>query len=58
VFLRTARGQTASRIGEELHLSPKTVDTYRRRVNDKLGIHERSDYVRIALELELLTTTP
>ncbi len=55
VFRMTAAGHTAARIGELLHLSPKTVDTYRRRINEKLGIAERADYVRIALELEVLT---
>jgi DNA-binding NarL/FixJ family response regulator len=55
VFRLTAAGHTAAKIGEQLHLSPKTVDTYRRRVNDKLGISERADYVRIALELGVLT---
>ena len=58
VFIGTARGHSATRIGDQLHVSPKTVDTYRRRVNDKLGISDRSDYVRIALELELLTSNP
>jgi DNA-binding NarL/FixJ family response regulator len=55
VFRMTAEGHTATRIGEVLHLSPKTVDTYRRRVNEKLAITERADYVRIALELQILT---
>ena len=58
VFLLTARGFPASRIGERLHLSPKTVDTYRRRVNDKLQILDKSEYIQLALELELLKTMP
>ena len=58
VFLHVAKGLSATQIGAELHLSPKTVDTYRRRVNDKLSISQRSDYVRIALELGLLTPDP
>lgn len=58
VFRLTAHGHPASRIGELLHLSPKTVDTYRRRIHEKLGIQERSEYVRIALELGLLTADP
>lgn len=58
VFTRTARGLSASAIGEQLHVSPKTVDTYRRRVNDKLGIQKRSEYVRLALELGVLTPDP
>ena len=58
VFLHIAKGLSATQIGAQLHLSPKTVDTYRRRVNDKLGVSDRSDYVRIALELGLLTPDP
>jgi len=58
VFLLTAQGHPASRIGQMLHVSPKTVDTYRRRVNDKLQIDERSDYVRLALELGVLAQNP
>jgi DNA-binding NarL/FixJ family response regulator len=58
VFRLTAQGHPASRIGEILHVSPKTVETYRRRVNEKLGITERSDYVTIALELGILGPKP
>ena len=58
VFLLTAQGYPASRIGEQLHLSPKTVDTYRRRVNDKLKIVDKSEYIRLALALDLLKAEP
>lgn len=55
VFLFLAQGYTPSQIGERLFISAKTVDTYRRRVNDKLAVTERADYIRLALELGLLT---
>ncbi|MGZ8379330.1 MAG: response regulator transcription factor [Gemmatirosa sp.] len=55
VFLLIAQGYTPSQIGERLHISAKTADTYRRRINDKMGFSERADYVRQALELGLLT---
>ena len=58
VFRLTAQGYAASRIGEQLHVSPKTVETYRRRVNEKLGISDRSEYVKIALELGILIANP
>lgn len=58
VFRLTARGYPASGIAEILHLSPKTVDTYRRRINEKLDIRDRTEYVRIALELDLLSADP
>ena len=49
-----AQGYTAPEIGEQLCISPKTVDTYKQRVNDKLGLTHRADYVKLALELGLL----
>jgi DNA-binding NarL/FixJ family response regulator len=54
VFLLIAQGYSSSQIGERLNISAKTADTYRRRVNEKLGTAERADYVRLALELGLL----
>ena len=47
-------GYTAPEIGEQLAISPKTVDTYKQRVNDKLGLTHRADYVKLALKLGLL----
>ncbi|HEX6535464.1 MAG TPA: response regulator transcription factor [Gemmatimonadaceae bacterium] len=50
-----AAGYTAPEIGEKLFISPKTVDTYKQRINEKLGLQHRADYVRLALKLGLLT---
>lgn len=58
VFGLLARGHTATRVGELLAISPKTVDTYKRRLNDKLGTSDRADYVRLALALDLLKPEP
>lgn len=55
VLVLVARGYSAPEIGERLSISPKTVDTYKQRVNEKLGIAHRADYVRIAMRLGLLT---
>ena len=52
-----AEGYTAPEIGEQLTISPKTVDTYKQRINDKLGLTHRADYVKLALKLGLLTTS-
>lgn len=49
-----AAGYTAPQIGAQLSISPKTVDTYKQRVNDKLGLTTRADYVKMALRLGLL----
>ncbi len=49
-----AAGYTSPEIGEQLHISPKTVDTYKQRVNEKIGLAHRADYVRFAMKLGLL----
>lgn len=49
-----AHGYTNAEIGERLHLSPKTVDTYRRRVMTKLNLDTRADLVDYALRHGLL----
>lgn len=56
VLADIARGYTTKQIGERLGISLKTVETYRTRLADKLGVRDRSDIVRIALELDLLST--
>ncbi|MBF0271554.1 MAG: response regulator transcription factor [Magnetococcales bacterium] len=51
ILLLISRGYTVSRIAEELHLSPSTVTTYRRRIKEKLGIEgSTADLVRYAME--------
>jgi two-component system, NarL family, response regulator NreC len=53
----TVEGYTSVEIGEKLHISPKTVDTYRQRFMEKLELHHRSELVRFALQRGLLTAT-
>lgn len=54
VLRYVARGFSAPEIGEKLFISPKTVDTYKQRINEKLGLTHRSDYVDFALKIGLL----
>lgn len=54
VLRYVASGFSAPEIGEKLFISPKTVDTYKQRINEKLGLAHRSDYVAFALKLGLL----
>lgn len=54
VLRYVAGGFSAPEIGEKLFISPKTVDTYKQRINEKLGLAHRSDYVEFALKLGLL----
>jgi two-component system response regulator NreC len=50
----TAEGYDAREIGDRLFLSPKTVETYRRRAMEKLGLQSRAELVRYALRHGLL----
>jgi DNA-binding NarL/FixJ family response regulator len=57
VLRLVAQGFSAPEIGERLFISPKTVDTYKQRIQEKLGLAHRSDYVQLALKVGLLTQT-
>jgi len=52
-----ALGFTHKEVGESLSLSVKTVETYRSRLAEKLGLRSRAELVRFALGLGLLDTT-
>ncbi len=52
-----ASGYSAPEIGEQLNISPKTVDTYKQRVGEKIGLTHRADYVKFAMKLGLLSET-
>jgi DNA-binding NarL/FixJ family response regulator len=54
VLVLVAGGYSASEIGEKLFISPKTVETYKQRISEKLGLTHRSDYVQLCLRLGLL----
>ena len=55
VLLRVARGFTSAKIADQLGLSPKTVDTYRARGMEKLGLRSRAALVQHALSHGLLS---
>ncbi len=50
-------GHSASEIGEKLFISPKTVETYKQRITEKLGLSHRPEYVQFCLRLGLLQPT-
>jgi len=54
VFGRLARGQTQREVAETLGLSVKTVETYRARIGDKLGLRTRAQLVELALSSGVL----
>jgi DNA-binding NarL/FixJ family response regulator len=49
-----AGGQTSKEIGRALAISPRTVDTYRDRLRDKLGLHTVAELVLYAAQCGLL----
>ncbi|MFL5817826.1 MAG: response regulator [Conexibacter sp.] len=48
-----ALGHTNPEVGERLHLSPRTVESYRARIQQKTGRTSRAQLVRYALDHEL-----
>lgn len=54
VFERLALGETQREIAERLGLSVKTVETYKARIGEKLGLRTRADLVRLALDVGIL----
>jgi DNA-binding NarL/FixJ family response regulator len=57
VLVLVAGGYSASEIGEKLFISPKTVETYKQRISEKMGLSHRADYVQLCLRLGLLQAT-
>lgn len=55
VLRLVAEGYSAPDIAARLGISAKTVDTYRHRIGEKLGVNGRPEYVRFALRTGLLS---
>lgn len=55
ILLMVAQGATSSTIGEALHLSPKSVDTYRSRLMKKLGLNDIAGLVKWAIREGLIS---
>lgn len=54
VLVRLARGARTREVAEGLHLSLSTVETYRSRVLEKLGLRNNSDLTRFAIRRSLI----
>ena len=54
VFLRLAKGETIGHMAEHMHLSVKTVSTYRTRVMEKMKLESNSDLTYYALKNGLI----
>ena len=55
MILLVVRGHTSAAIGEQLHLSPKTVESYRSRLMAKLGVSDLPALVRLAIREGLIS---
>ena len=55
VLRLVARGYTGAQIAKQIFVSVKTVETYRSRFAEKLGLRTRSDVIRYAVQMGLLT---
>jgi DNA-binding NarL/FixJ family response regulator len=49
-----AEGYTGAEIAHQLGISTKTIDAYKHRVQEKLGLEHRTEYVRFAIEAGIL----
>lgn len=57
IITLVVNGQSSAAIGQALHLSPKTVATYRSRLMAKLGVHDVPALVRLAMRQGLIDAT-
>jgi DNA-binding NarL/FixJ family response regulator len=55
VLRLVARGYTSAQIAKQISVGVKTVETYRSRFAEKLGLRTRSDVIRFAVQMGLLT---
>jgi two-component system, NarL family, response regulator NreC len=55
VLKLVAQGYTSAEISKQIFLGVKTIETYRSRFAEKLGLRTRSDVVRFAVQMGLLT---
>ena len=54
VMLRIARGESLTAIGQELHLSVKTISTYRTRLLEKMSLATNADLTRYVIQHGLM----
>jgi two-component system, NarL family, response regulator NreC len=55
VLRLVAQGYTSAQIAKQIFVGVKTIETYRSRFAEKLGLRTRSDVVRFAVQMGLLT---
>ena len=55
VLTLVARGYTSAEIAKQIFVGVKTIETYRSRLAEKLGLRTRRDVIRFAVQMVLLT---
>jgi two-component system, NarL family, response regulator NreC len=55
VLTLVARGYTSAEIAKQIFVGVKTIETYRSRFAEKLGLRTRRDVIRFAVQMGLLT---
>ena len=55
VLTLVARGYTSAEIAKQIFVGVKTIETYRSRFAEKLGLRTRRDVIRLAVQMSLLT---
>ena len=58
VLRQVAEGYNGPEIGSRIGISSKTVETYKQRIAEKIGLGHRADYVRFALTAGLIAPAP
>jgi DNA-binding NarL/FixJ family response regulator len=54
VMCKLASGKTVNKIAKEMHLSPKTISTYRTRILEKMCMETNADLTRYAIQHKLI----
>ena len=55
ILCQVVEGKTSAEIGKDLHLSPKTVESYRSRMMQKLGIADLAELIKFAIKHGLIS---
>ena len=55
ILCMVVEGKTSAEIGESLHLSPKTVESYRSRMMQKLGLSDMPELIKFAIKHGLIS---
>jgi DNA-binding NarL/FixJ family response regulator len=55
ILCMVVEGKTSAEIGQSLHLSPKTIDSYRSRMMQKLGISDMPELIKFAIKHGLIS---